>query len=209
MREIPVSDKNTEDLVEVSLDALGDPLSWESLFGNFGPVEVEIGTGKGRFLILAGRARPEVNFLGLDYSRKFLSLARRRIGRRGLTNVRVVHAEARRLLPRVPDGSVRTYHVYFPDPWPKKRHWKRRLFQPDFLDQAHRTLVPEGRILVLTDHADYYLVIRELIEGSPLFESEVGGFPAEALLDEDGLTNFERKYRLEGRPIHRIACRRR
>jgi len=206
MREIPVSETNTEELVGVELDALGDPLDWEGLFDTDHPVEVEIGTGKGRFLVLAGLAHPELNYLGLDYSRKFLALARRRVGRRGLTNVRLVHTEARRLLPLITDGSVRTYHVYFPDPWPKKRHHKRRLFQPSFLAQAHRTLTPGGRILLVTDHADYFRAIRETLEASPLFREEGSQFPPEALLDEDGLTNFEMKYRLEGRPIHRLAC---
>jgi tRNA (guanine-N7-)-methyltransferase len=206
MREIPVSETNTEELVGIELDALGDPLDWEGLFGNGNPVEIEIGTGRGRFLILAGRARPETNFLGLDYSRKFLAMARQRIGRRGLTNVRLVRTEALRLLPRIPDASVRRYHVYFPDPWPKKRHHKRRLFQSPFLEQAWRTLVPGGRILLLTDHAEYFRAIGETLEATPLFAREESGFPPEALLDEDGLTNFEMKYRLEGRPIHRLAC---
>lgn len=208
MREIPVSETNTEALVGVELDALGDPLDWQGLFGNAHPVEIEIGTGKGRFLILAGRSHPETNYLGIDYSRKYLAVARHRLGRRGLTNVRLVHTEALRLLPRVPEGSVRTYHVYFPDPWPKTRHHKRRLFRPAFLAEAWRTLTPGGRILLLTDHAGYFLAIREVLEASPLFREEGNRFPPEALLDEDGLTNFEIKYRLEGRPIHRLACRR-
>lgn len=206
MREIPVSEMNTEELVDLRFEDLGDPIDWRRIFGDDHPVEVEIGTGKGRFLILAGRAHPGINYLGIDYSRKFLAVARRRVGRRGLRNVRLVHTEARRLLPLIPSGSVSHYHVYFPDPWPKKRHHKRRLFQPAFLAQAWRTLAPGGRILLLTDHADYFRAIREVLEASPLFGEEGSGFPSEALLDEDGLTNFELKYRLEGRPIHRLAC---
>jgi tRNA (guanine-N7-)-methyltransferase len=209
MREIPTSETNTEDLVGVSLEALGEPLDWARLFGNGHPVEVEIGSGKGRFLILAGRARPGTNYLGIEYARKYLNLARRRVGRRGLTNVRLVHAGALKVLPRIPDASVRLYHVYFPDPWPKKRHHKRRLFQAPFLGQAHRTLVPGGRILVLTDHAEYMLAIRDAVAASGLFEAEGSRFPPDAVLDEDGATNFEMKYRKEGRPIHRLAYRRR
>jgi tRNA (guanine-N7-)-methyltransferase len=207
--EIPVSEANTEDLIQVRPEDLGDPIDWRPLFGNDHPVEIEIGTGKGRFLILAARAHPEISYLGMDYSRKYLAVARRRVGRRGLANVRLLHTEAQCLLPRIPDGSVRVYHVYFPDPWPKKKHHKRRLFRAPFLQEAHRTLAPAGRILLLTDHADYFLAIREAVDESGLFLTEEGGFPPEAVLDEDGVSNFEVKYRREGRPIHRLAFRRR
>src|SRR3954471_14719996 len=133
------------------------PLDWRQLFGNDHPVELEIGMGKGTFLTEQAKARPDVNFFGIEWANWFWRYASDRLRRNGCTNARAVRAEALFFLrEHVPDASISVLHVYFPDPWPKKRHHKRRLVQEPFMQQAKRVLAPRGRLQIVTDHQGYF-----------------------------------------------------
>jgi tRNA (guanine-N7-)-methyltransferase len=185
---------------------------WRAVFGNDNPVELEVGFGKGLFLLNASQACPEVNFLGIEILRKYQLYAATRFAKRSLKNVRLVKADAREFLrDYVPDQSLQAIHVYFPDPWWKKRHMKRRVFTADFAAQCERTLSSGGRLNLVTDVADYFTVMCELLEHhTGLKKLPAGAEPSGLRLDEkepghdlDYLTNFERKFRKEGRTIHR------
>jgi tRNA (guanine-N7-)-methyltransferase len=182
------------------------PLDWGAVFGNDHPVEVEVGCGKGLFLLNASEACPGVNFLGIEVVRKYQLFTATRLAKRGRGNVRVACADARAFLrDHVAAGSVRAVHVYFPDPWWKKRHQKRRVFTEEFAATCARVLRPGGTLYVATDVADYAELVRGLVAGhAPLRElpPPAGRDPAH---DLDYLTNFERKFRKEGRPIHRLC----
>jgi tRNA (guanine-N7-)-methyltransferase len=176
------------------------PLDWPVVFGNSRPVEIEIGFGKGLFLLDSAMARPDVNFLGVEIERKYQLFTANRIAKRGLANVRLVCADARNFLrDRVPAHSVQTVHVYFPDPWWKRRHHKRRLWTPEFAAQCERVLLPGGRLHVATDVEEYFAVIAALLAEReclrPLQATETS--------DRDFLTNFDRKSREAGRPVYR------
>jgi tRNA (guanine-N7-)-methyltransferase len=108
------------------------------------------------------------------------------------------------LRDRVVPGTVRAVHVYFPDPWWKKRHHKRRLFTPEFVDVVARVLTPTGRLHLVTDVAEYFARMIETMAGRPDF-ARLGIEALPGLGEGEYLTNFERKYRIEGRPIHRAA----
>ena len=183
-----------------------EPLCWAAVFGNDHPVEVEIGSGKGLFVASAGSQKPEHNYLGIELSRKYARLAAERIVTRGIGNVRVWPGDARAVLARlVPDASVRVVHVYFPDPWWKKRHKKRRVFTADLLASLVRVLKPSGELHVATDVEEYFDVIRLLVGGERRFIELPAPPLKEPEHDLDYLTNFERKFRLEGRTIYRAA----
>ncbi|MCI0464992.1 MAG: tRNA (guanosine(46)-N7)-methyltransferase TrmB [Gemmataceae bacterium] len=201
------------------------PLDWAAVFGNDHPVEVEVGFGKGLFLLTEAQSRPEVNFLGVEIERKYTLFTATRIAKRALKNVRLACADAKRFFrERVADASVQAVHVYFPDPWWKKRHHKRRLFNEEFTAGCLRVLRPGGRLLIASDVADYFAIMKELL--APLTlpspptggEGRVRGEPSWKELpppqehqpehDLDYLTNFERKYRQEGRPIYRAVYER-
>jgi tRNA (guanine-N7-)-methyltransferase len=182
-----------------------EPLDWRAVFGNDHPVELEVGCGKGLFLATAAAARPDVNFLGVEIERKYQLLTAARLARRGLANARVACADARPLLPWwVAGGSLQAVHVYFPDPWWKKRHRKRRVFTDDFAVQCARVLRPGGILSIATDVEDYASLIGEVVAARtplvPLPPSE----PNAPAHDLDYLTNFERKFRLQGKPIFRL-----
>jgi len=180
------------------------PLEWTAVFGDDHPVEIEIGSGKGTFLVEAAEAHPGTNYLSIEVAAEYARYVADRVRRRDLRNVRVVRADAGRFLERhAPPESVRVAHLYFPDPWPKKRHHKRRLVQPAFARDVARALAPGGELRFVTDHAEYFEAATDVLDAEPGLERvEV---PGEAMED---LTNYERKYRAEGRSIHRARYRR-
>jgi tRNA (guanine-N7-)-methyltransferase len=183
---------------------LPGPLDWEAIFGRPGPVEIEIGSGKGGFLVDAATRSPDTGFLSIEWAGSYAEGLRDRIRRRDLRNVRVVRADAGRLLEEaVPAGSVRAVHVYFPDPWPKKRHHKRRLVTTAFAGAVAEALEPGGELRFVTDHGEYFDEAKAVLDAEPRLEA------AEVPADMVDLTNYERKYRAEGRPIHRARYRRR
>jgi tRNA (guanine-N7-)-methyltransferase len=176
-------------------------LSWSAVFGNDHPVEIEVGFGKGLFLIDSALARPDLNFLGIEIERKYQLFTANRLAKRGLKNVRLACADARIFFrDYLADGSVRAIHVYFPDPWWKKRHHKRRVFTEEFAGQCARVLQSGGTLHVITDVADYFALIQKLLAGQPALVVVPEEDTQETSTD---LTNFERKYRQEGRAIFR------
>jgi tRNA (guanine-N7-)-methyltransferase len=193
----------------LDVETLPRPIDWSALFGNDHPVEIEIGMGKGTFITDQAKARPDTNFLGIEWARWFWRYATDRLRRNNCVNARTIRAEAGFFLREfVRDGSVATMHVYFPDPWPKARHHKRRLIQPPFLLQVHRILATGGSLRVVTDHAEYFEQIRQVVTASPLKVISYDR-PGSAGEGEFVGTNFERKYRREGRPFFAIAAEKR
>jgi tRNA (guanine-N7-)-methyltransferase len=187
-----------------------ESLDWEAIFGADGPVEIEIGIGKGRFLLASAAARPDVSHLGVEWANKYLRFAESRAWKRGLSNVRFARVDAREMVHRaVPSNSVSAYYVFYPDPWPKKRHNKRRFLQLETAHHLARTLVPGGKLHVSTDHEDYWREIEPLLDGHRAFE-RLPGFGGEdfPLPTDQPLTNYELKYLREGRKRHRGSWKR-
>jgi tRNA (guanine-N7-)-methyltransferase len=187
-------------------DALPRPATALALFGNDRPLELEIGSGKGTFLLAESGARPDVNFLGIEYARRYWIFAADRLRRGERANARVVLAEASAFLREfVPDESFSAVHVYFPDPWPKTRHHRRRLVNPAFLHLVASKLKPGARLSIATDHRDYFDRIAAAIREAPL--ARVDFRRTSAALEEESVgSNFERKYRREGRMLYMIAA---
>lgn len=185
------------------LDDAPETYDFAQLFGNNHPVELEIGSGKGLFLVREGSLRPEVNFFGVEWALKYARNAAERISKHGLTNVHLVSADARMLLPRFPDGVFQAVHVYFPDPWWKRRHRKRRLFNEEFLAHVVRMLRPQGVLRIATDVEEYFGVMQKLLAKQEKLTPLPPPEPNTPAHNLDYLTHFERKYRLQGRPIFR------
>lgn len=180
------------------------PLRLEALVDTAGGLdwEVEIGFGKGRYLLGQARRRSGTGFLGIEVASKYYRHVRDRA--RDLENVVLVRGEAIYLMVSVlPVGFASVVHVYFPDPWPKSRHHGRRLFDPGSLDLILRLLRPGGRLVFATDYLDYGALVRRLLEEHPALRvSDVSeGRP------ERSRTHYEDKYEREGRPIVRLEAR--
>lgn len=179
-------------------------VDWRTLFGNDQPIEIEIGCGKGVFLLEAAAADPATNFLGLERQRRWVRRIVDRLASREFANVRVLCADGLSILRDfVPDASVRRLHVYFPDPWWKRRHHKRRFVGREFTAAVERVLEVGGELHLATD-------VRER------FEQMLRGFERSGLELAIGARNrrgietgFERKYRLEGRPTYYATFTRR
>ena len=182
------------------------PLDWAAVFGNPYPVELEVGSGKGLFLLSASENHPNVNYVGVEIVRKYQLYTATRLAKRQRTNVRVACADARLFLRDcVRTGSLQALHIYFPDPWWKKRHQKRRVFTAEFVDQAIRVLSTRGRLCAATDVEDYYHRMQELLKTHPELRSLPPPEPGTPAHDLDYLTNFERKFRKQGKPIFRLS----
>ena len=151
-------------------------LDWVEVFGNAQPVEVDIGCGKGSFLLWSAQTRATTNFVGVDRLLRRLRKIDRKVQRIGLPNVRLIRVEASYLVGfLVPEASVAAYHVYFPDPWPKRRHRQRRLICGAFLSDLHRTLCEGGAVNCATDDAEYFQVDSARISSGRTIHGEGGG----------------------------------
>jgi len=201
--------RTLKDYSEISLKPadFDGKMDFDRIFGRHGPVHVEIGSGKGTFLLHQAQARESDNFLGIERANRYYRYAVDRIGRWGLANVRIIRTDAAGFIAEfVPDGSVDCFHIYFPDPWPKKRHHKRRFLCPANLDHLVRGLKAGGQLRIATDHADYFEQIKEVIAADSDRLEAVGFIrPAGAEAGEWAGTNFERKYIKDQRPIYTLA----
>jgi len=195
--------------ITLTAESLPEVVDFAAVFGNDRPVELEIGCGKGAFLLREAQAHPERNYLGIEWANEFYKFTADRMARWGMTNVRIMRTDARQfVITRLPEACLDALHVYHPDPWPKKRHHKRRLFNETFVSAAIRVLKPGGRWAIQTDHADYFQVMCDVTRGRP--ELTPIEFTESTTVDASETlgTNFEIKYRREGRAIYRLAFRR-
>lgn len=210
-----------DDLLANPLSARLDPRAWFT--DPYRPFEIEIGSGKGTFLLAQAEAEPGTNFLGIEWAGEFFAYAADRIRRAGLTNVRMLHTDATEFLRwRCPDAIARVVHLYFSDPWPKTKHHKNRVVQDRFLADCWRVMTPGGQLRVVTDHDELWAWDLEHFDRwcgqgpAPGFNGTLPAFerlefrpPASAGEDELVGTNFERKFRREGRGFHACALQRR
>jgi tRNA (guanine-N7-)-methyltransferase len=176
-------------------------LPFHTLFDPDKPLEVDVGCGFGRFLLARAAAHPEHQFLGIDRMQARIRKIDRKVMRAGMTHVRLLRLEAFYSLQfLLPPHCVRTFHIYFPDPWPKRRHHRRRLFSETFLDALWSRLEPGGTVQVATDHLDYFAEIRKRLAADPRF-SEVPHMPRSAAEQ----TDFELIFRGQGLPVGECA----
>lgn len=208
---------------EITYEDFRQAGSWERVFDDGGgpdhPLAVEIGLGKDTHILEQALAHPERRYVGFEYTRKKLDKVLRKIGQRApVPNLRVVHADVIRSFSAFfePESLAHLY-VFFPDPWPKKRHHHRRILNPDFVRTIAGRLKPDAPFEVRTDNVEYVEQITEVLAGESLIENTVA--PAAYLPDPIPLdpsdpeshlpTLFESKFRKQGLPIHYFYYRKR
>ena len=172
-----------------------------AIFANAAPLEIELGAGKGDFVVARARETPRRNFLAVELSGVVSRMLAVRCGRAALSNLRVVRMDGRTLVNLMLEPqSVDTYHIYFPDPWPKERHHKHRLFTPYFVANLCRTLRNDGMLFVATDVAEYAEEIFALLDVSGLALSQEG-------VPGKDQTGFGRRFTAIGKPVYARAYR--
>ena len=187
---------------DVGVEYDGQPLDLVTLYGRDAEVVLEIGYGNGDTLVEMAAANPEQNFLGVEVHEPGVGHCLIAAEQRGITNLRLIMHDAIEVLSeQIPDGSLARINLYFPDPWPKKRHHKRRLIQPAFLELAARKLRPEGQLFIATDWANYAEHIDDTLEASDRFRVDLTREHAGDAPIDRPVTKFERRGLAKG---HRI-----
>jgi tRNA (guanine-N7-)-methyltransferase len=187
-----------------TVDNLPSPWSAVELFGREAPLEIEVGSGKGLFLQNAASQHPDRNFLGIEVSLKYARFAAARLAKRQIKNARVVHGDALRVFREmIPENSLAAVHVYFPDPWWKARHHKRRVLTEPFLQDVVRTLEPAGRLHFWADVREYFQSTLHLIAKHTPLVGPLAVPETPPQHDLDYRTHFERRTRLHDEPVYR------
>jgi tRNA (guanine-N7-)-methyltransferase len=174
-----------------------------------GPVELEVGSGKGLFLLSASAAAPDRNFLGAEIAVGYARLCAAKLAAVSRTNARIIQGDAGFLVRSLlPDACLDGMHVYFPDPWWKARHRKRRVLSEPFLLHAGRVLKPGALLHVWTDVEEYFQEAMAAAATTGLFAPPREESPNAPSHDLDYRTHFERRTRLAGMPVWRAALER-
>jgi tRNA (guanine-N7-)-methyltransferase len=175
-----------------------------AVFGRVAPLILEIGSGMGETTAAIAQSHPEADFIAVEVHGPGIGSLLNRIEKDALANLRVIRHDAVQVLEQMfPDGSLAAIHLYFPDPWPKKRHHKRRLVQPAFARLAARKLAPAGILHAATDWPDYADHMLAVLSSEPALEQADSGFVLRPA------TKFETRGRRLGNPIRDLLFRRR
>lgn len=192
----------------LSFEQLPIPFSGNEVFGREAPLQVEVGSGKGLFLARAAEQAPANDYLGIELAAKYARYSALRLARGALANARIIQADASRVFREcLSDDCLSAVHVYFPDPWWKARHKKRRIMNAAFLKDVERTLRPGGALHFWTDVEEYFQTTLALIRDTVRLDGPevVDERPADHELDYH--THFERRTRLKVAPVYRAVFR--
>jgi tRNA (guanine-N7-)-methyltransferase len=187
---------------------LASPVHWPALFSNDHPVALEIGCGVGDFIVKTAADLPDRNFIAIDFYNKGCYKTCRRLDTAGLANVRVLREEARQFLrERIPSGSLAAVYINCPDPWPKKKHRKRRLVNREFMEFLAEFMMPGGDFYFATDFDDYGVDVAGMMPGIAGFDNKLAPDLYRHELEGYHLSKYMRKFMAEGKRIYFIHYR--
>jgi len=191
--------------VELKRAELTSPLRWEQLFGNLAPVAIEIGFGKCGFLLNMAAQHPDMNFVGIESSHKYYRKGITKIQKAGLRNIKIIWGDAFHIFKQyVPDQSLAHIYINFPDPWPKKRHAKRRLVRPEMVALFAPKLNPNGWIEIATDVESYLTQMLEIFQADSqyaMLSYQTSQHPENVRTYR---SDYEDMFLIEGKIIHYV-----
>lgn len=191
--------RENEAVIEFVPASLTQPLDFRKLFSREAPIEIDLGCGDGTFLTALAAENPEHNFLGIERLRGRVRSVCGKAAKPELRYVRVLRMETNYAVAHlIPPATVSRFHLLFPDPWPKRRHHRRRTVTTEFVAAIHRALVPDGLFHIATDHAEYFQKIKRLTSPSFRPSRAEGAFPQ---------STFEKRFAAAGKSIHRLLLR--
>ena len=194
------------------IEASGDTIDLDSTFGRTVPVVLDIGCGMGESTLVQAAEAPGVGVIAIDVHTRGVATLMRKGDRDGLTNVRVVHGDAVTFIDeRLAPASIAGARIYFPDPWPKARHHKRRLIQPTFVSLLASRIVPGGFVHCATDDSSYAEQMLDVLGADPRLENPFDGFAPQSIpgaVDRPS-TKYERRGERLGHPVHDVWVTRR
>ena len=202
-RTTPAQQRALQELFpKLGIEFKNEFLDCRQVFGRAAPLVLEIGSGMGETTAAIAKAHPEADFIAVEVHGPGVGSLLKRIDAEGLSNVRLIRHDAVEVLERmIPDGALAAIHLFFPDPWPKKRHHKRRLVQPAFAALAARKLAPGGTLHAATDWLEYAEQMQSVF--SEVLEKAESGFV------QRPVTKFEARGRRLGNPVQDLVFRRR
>lgn len=197
--------KKPKQPVDISVHLLNsDAFDFPSVFGRIAPIELEIGTGKGLFIRKAAAQFPEHDFLGIEIAKKYAEYSAHNLAVRNITNAKMISCDAAVFLAEhIKESSLAAVHVYFPDPWPKQKHRKKRIMRENVLQLIYNRLIPSGVLHFWTDYKEYFDSALELIKSTTSFVGPHFVPEPEANSFEDYRTHFERRMRMHGETVYR------
>ena len=172
------------------------------IFGNSHPVEVDLGCGKGGFTLALSQRFPSTNFLGVDYVDRWLRKGVLPEEKKIQLNLAFLKIESLNFVTTCPDESVAVFYVQFPDPWPKRRHRRRRVFEPKFLGELYRALSPNGFLHVATDDHDYFSAMKAVVDASTINWRSVRVSVNQRIAHPELKTLYEAKFSAMGKALH-------
>ena len=210
LRHIPGAEQMIEENPHVVHEAKEKKGTWQQIFGNDHPIRIEVGMGKGQFILEQASRNPDVNFVGIEkYSTVLLKAIRKR-EQMELSNIYFLCEDARELAEIFGPEEVERIYLNFSDPWPKDRHAKRRLTSRQFLERYDKILAPEGRVEFKTDNRPLFeFSLEEVKEAGWILDASTFDLHHdEKLMEGNVMTEYEEKFSQAGNPIHKMIIHR-
>ena len=181
--------------------------SWNQVFGNDNPIQIEVGMGKGRFIMELAKQNPDINYIGIERYSSVLLRGLQKRAQLELNNIYFMCIDAKNMADYFAPGEVNKIYLNFSDPWPKDRHAKRRLTSTRFLERYNNILTPEGRVMFKTDNKDLFdFSLEQVEEAGWILENHTYDLHHSEYNEGNVMTEYEEKFSAKGNPICRLVA---
>ena len=210
LRNIPCADEAIADSPHCIQEPMAEKGRWHLIFGNENPIHIEIGMGKGQFIMKLAKEHPDINYIGIERYSSVLLRALQKMEIEPLPNIRFLCMDASIITEVFDEEEVAKIYLNFSDPWPKERHAKRRLTSRQFFERYDKILARNGVVEFKTDNDDLFAFsMEEVAEAGWTLDAHTFDLHHDPVLNEGNvMTEYEEKFSSLGHPIHKLIARR-